>query len=800
MVNRLLVVFFMLMMFGQVSAQITDSLQTKKEEVEGLISLYRFMLNTIGSTSTPVSEKETIINDSYRKVFRDEEVQIEDDLVTGRDVLLNKSVKGYLRDVDFFFKKISFDFVDQELSVETNEVGDPYFKIKFVCNLNAIDLNDSLVNRTYDRFVEINDFGDQGLKIVSIYTVGSDPVQQMIDWWVSLDAGWQEIFLDKLEVDSISQESLRKLVTFDTLDLDGNEWIEDISPLIQLRQLKSLNLSGTQVRDVTPIRYASRLESLDLSGTLVDSIQVFGYLPKLQKLKLSGCRWLTSQFLVSLPQLTWLDLSETSLLDYSPIQQMPKLQYLDLSGSSFQHTSLLSSLKSLSVLDLSRTTIQQVDFGAEIPNLVELDLSNAYITEIGWIHQLPRLSILKIDYTQVSDLSPADKHPYLKKIYADFTQVKADQVRSLMRSNPSMLILTETDQLVSWWNDLSESWQAGLKQIAGWNKMPSIESLIIFLQRDSLNLTGLDIKDGTPLDRFRQLRWLDISKTQLADLHFARELTNLEYLNAASSKVQSLEGIQFLEKLKGLDLSGTPINTIGLIEQMQSLEWLNIDKSQVTNEQAVSYISRHPEQLVIYRSAELLSWWDNLPTGYKVPLKSLLGGYSIDNLHRLTTSKSLELSAIDISDFDQLSVFIFLESLQVSQVNESYLPDLSIFPKLKNLTWTRSPLDNLEPLRHILELQELNISNTAVNDLSPLESLSQLMVLDGSSTQIKSIRPLRESEKLKSLNISNTRVWQLNWLYDIRGIETLICFNSRVSDRQLEQFRQQFPDCEITNF
>jgi hypothetical protein len=100
----------MLLLLGvlhlDVSAQDSkDTLNAEFDEVQGIVSLYRFMLNTVGSEEASTTEKETIINNSYLKIFRDAEVQIEDDLSTDRITALNKSVQGYLRDVDFFFKK-----------------------------------------------------------------------------------------------------------------------------------------------------------------------------------------------------------------------------------------------------------------------------------------------------------------------------------------------------------------------------------------------------------------------------------------------------------------------------------------------------------------------------------------------------------------------------------------------------------------------------------------------------------------------------------------------------------------------
>ena len=44
---------------------------------------------------------------NYTKFFRDEDVQVEDDLIDERETVTNKNVQAYLKDVDFFFKNVS---------------------------------------------------------------------------------------------------------------------------------------------------------------------------------------------------------------------------------------------------------------------------------------------------------------------------------------------------------------------------------------------------------------------------------------------------------------------------------------------------------------------------------------------------------------------------------------------------------------------------------------------------------------------------------------------------------------------
>ena len=85
-----------------------DTTAAQIERVKELITYLEFALNTLGDAYTPRREKDVIITTSYSKFFRDENVQVEDDLDLNRSTVTNKDVQAYLKDVEFFFKKVSF--------------------------------------------------------------------------------------------------------------------------------------------------------------------------------------------------------------------------------------------------------------------------------------------------------------------------------------------------------------------------------------------------------------------------------------------------------------------------------------------------------------------------------------------------------------------------------------------------------------------------------------------------------------------------------------------------------------------
>ena len=799
-VVRIFLLSFLMAQSSTLWSQSQDTTFARYDEIMGIVSLYQYMLNTVGSETTPTSEKETIINASYLKIFRDTEVQIEDDLLEGRSVILNKSASAYLRDIDFFFQSVNFSFSDIRVDSAQNETGETYFRVSFTSQLAAIDLDNNAINRTYDRYLEVNQTEKAGLKIVSIYTTEQDPDSQLISWWAEMDPAWQQLLIGLANLDSVGIDELKFLVALDSLDLSMQFQIDDISPLSEMRQLRYLNLSQTGVKDLLPIRYASNLISLNLSFTAVDNLEVLRYFKKLKKLEIQGCHLLDQEIFNVLPQVSELNISETALLDFAELARFQKLTHLNVSGTSLNSTDWLSSMVELQWIDLSKTGINQIELSRELFNLKKMDVSNTYISSVDFISYLPALTELSVEYTQVADLSPSVSHPALRKVFADFSLVKNEQVSRLMKQRKSLLILTDTDLLIAWWNELPDNWKNTLIQKQGWKKMPTIEHLVTYLQVDSLDLSGSTVSDSKPLQQFKQLRYLNLSETNITSLAFLVDLEELRYLDISNTPTAELLGIQHCKWLSYLNVNDTPIKSIGLLSSFNSIKQLYIHRTQVPEVQLDEFVSSHPEVQVIYRTEELQSWWDNLSPKLKSQLQSLMGAYSVENLHQLVIRPSLELSGVEISDFEDITAFRFLRRLSISQVDATYLPDLSAFKSLDSLSWIRSPLITLEPIKNLTQLKYLDISSTAVDDLSPLSSLNALQGINCAGTQVKTVKDIRNIESLKYLNISNTRVWQLNWLYDIRDIETLICFNSRVSDRQLDQFKAKFPACEITSF
>ncbi|PLX05668.1 MAG: internalin, partial [Marinilabiliales bacterium] len=115
-IKQILALFILLYLWN-ISANCQNEIKLTAEEIEAytqqskqMVSYLEGTLNFLGDPNEVASEKDIIINESYTKVFVNDEVQIEDDLDENREIALSKDVQAYLKDIDFFYKNVSFTY------------------------------------------------------------------------------------------------------------------------------------------------------------------------------------------------------------------------------------------------------------------------------------------------------------------------------------------------------------------------------------------------------------------------------------------------------------------------------------------------------------------------------------------------------------------------------------------------------------------------------------------------------------------------------------------------------------------
>lgn len=858
-----------ILLFGQQGSLSTEEIEQYKIQVKELVSYVEGTLNFIGDPENVNREKEIVINESYLKVFKDDEVQVEDDLDESREVPLHKDVQAYLKDIEFFFQSVRFQFIISDITFNANSDNLYYFKVTLNRDLTGITVDGDSVSNKKVRFMEINlDPGSNDMRIASLYTTKLNEREEMRNWWNGLPEAWRTVFgghtvvYDSIRLsevyfiadslillgksDSVKnvtdtsayfnlelppQRELSSSTTYDTVyvntailfnklsglvkqtvvDVSGNEQIRSLEPLSELSGLVELNCSNTLVSDLFPLRNLNRLEVLDLSNTPVNDITALQYssslkqiycgfsllndlspiagLYKLEKLSCQGLRIDQTSFLAGLTGLVELDLSETRIPNLSDLAELDKLEELTV----------------------SETAIRSLDQVSSFPRLRYLNAEHTSVTTLEPLTGLEKLEVLKISNTGIASLKPVHGISTLKRIYWDGSgefsldnKVKRAEAIDFMNSHPGSLVIFESEELMNSWAKLEEPWKQYARSKVTLSDVPTKEELHGLLQIEEIRIDSLPITTLNPVANLYKLRKLSVPGLQVDAYDPIGEALELEYLDLSYTSVRSIEFASTLKNLKELHIEGTAVASFDGLEDLKELKIIYADETDIQVEEVLALRKLNAGCVVIFKTAELEGWWKSLPAAWR---QFFTTNFKLDSpptreqLHQLLYLEEIEINDHrDIQSFAPLSQLINLKIARFSKLNVGDLQYMASFSGLTELHCSEMPVSDLQPLSGLSELQVLNLENAPVSDLKPLAALIQLRELTISGTQVKSLKPLSGLRKLEVLKLNNTPVKSISPLFDLPVIQSLSCFNTKISEKNIEKFKEQKPGCKVVYY
>ncbi|MEO0897372.1 MAG: hypothetical protein AAFY71_13280 [Bacteroidota bacterium] len=661
-------------LFGQLrsSSSLTEvEVDSYKEEAKQLVKFYTFVLNMLGNEDTPPANKQTIIEDSFSKLFRDKKVQIEDDLVGSRSTMTNKDVQAYLKDVDFFYKQVEFDHDILDVQMALRENGDKFFLVEAQRKLKGTFVDGKNNENQITRYFEINLLQNKGeIRIASIYTTGEALKPELTSWWNELSNSWKGIFAADLYVnDSLSLADLKIEEDYPNIGdtvffLDNSIIVIDDEVTRDLLHYK--NIEG-EVGDTVVLQNetAILLETPRLKADLK-------HLLKANTMDLQGV---------------------IEARDVTPLALFEDLEVLNLSNSGVRDLFPLRQLKNLRKLDLSFTATMSLEPLKYLNKLDTLILRGASIQSIKGLESLSGLSYLDLSSTPLEDLKPV-------------------------------------------------SGMLGLK---------------------TLLLEDMEIQSLEPIESLNGLEEISVKKSFVASIRSLSGQSQLRYLNIERTHATNLEVIANLKKLKHLFASHSDLNTLSYIEQLDELEFLDINTCPIEDEEVNQFIYSHPDVRVLYKTDELVKWWESITPSLK---KAFLVNVSKpqefndnleDNLVNLTNRQSLSLVGVkEIKNLDFLPNFPLLHTLSLSNSGMESLVGINHLPELKILVVNNCPIQDFSPLNNCKRLQTLIANGTQVGDLSPLSSLKELEIVSLNNTSVRSLTSLVSLAKLKEIQVDDS--------------------------------------------
>jgi hypothetical protein len=296
------------------------------------------------------------------------------------------------------------------------------------------------------------------------------------------------------------------------------------------------------------------------------------------------------------------------------------------------------------------------------------------------------------------------------------------------------------------------------------------------------------------------LEKIDFSGTPVQDLIPLSEVRTLIEITGKNTNVSSIAAISGNDKLIRIDFAGSPIESIMDVLALENLDYLNVNNSKIFPEEIPEVLSQKPKLTVIYRTEELDTWWAAIdPDWQEIFRKQFEMGEkpSEEQLHRMTSASSLSFQSLSIGNISPLTIFVNLRSLTIFDAPLGSISPVAELSLLEKLTISQVPVIDFSPVSKLVKLDHLNISNTGIEDLTSLSPLRNLKVLNISGTNLRVLKGLESLSSLEELDVASTNLRSLRPIEDLLNLKKLSCFNTRLSQRSIDNFKKTNPDCEV---
>ena len=797
-----------------------------------MVNYLQETVNFIGDPDNYAQEKDIIFKESYSKIFRDDNVQVEDDLDENRGTTINKDVQAYLKDIDFFFHDVEFTFDIQNIIPQINEVGETFFKVEMIRTIAGNTITGDSIHNSKSRFLEINlDTYKKELKIVSFYTTKPNAREELFNWWNSMSDAWKKHLakdyyisedvefssVDKILTDGytifvkkeIALQDSFMIVGNDTMSMDRidelyghspdsivyidevvSRWVEDtiitsLSPvyeiLQQIAKTTEVNVAGdVNIENLYPLSELSELRFLDCSNTKVSDINPIRNLNKIKELNISGTD------VTDISNLKYANVVQVFKADNTPISDISVVSFFkDLNNLSLANTKIsdinpLAVCINLTTLNLSGTQITDLAPLTNLLNLYDLDISNTPVSNISPLHALVNLHFLNIEGTQVTDLSPINNLDGLNEINFSNTQISdlmpLDKMSRLSKiyCDNSLVDKKMTDTFMSSNPNVLVIYETKALEL-WWNALPSF-------WKDLLTDQAMTSKRPTKeeLHSIINIKNLKINHF-IQDAEPISRLTNIEFLDMSDSKIDDLSPLYGLHNLKSLNVKNTIISDLSALSNLKNLKELNIENTDVKSLKPLYDLSNLS---IIYADGSKVNRDEVI--GLKKQQRQLTVVYQTDELR-------MWWGNLDLSWREIFNSHLLCDSNPTAEQLQSIVDIEEVIVDPNNVVYS------LEPLRQMAFLKKLIINNNQIQDLTPLSDKEYLEVLSVSGNPVDNIIPLANSHSLKNLNIENTPVSDLTPIASLKNVKVLNIGGTSVRNLKPLADYQSLEDLSIVN-
>lgn len=206
--------------------------------------------------------------------------------------------------------------------------------------------------------------------------------------------------LSKTQISDLS--SLSHFINLTSLDIERTQ-VSDINSLSHLTELTSLNIIDTPVRDISGLNKLDNLVSLKIGSTQLD-MATFPQLTNLRALVLQGIQVCASD-LISLSNLEDLTLYNAQISNMPSLAKLTNLENISISDTSLCDIKHLSDMKNIRSLTLLHTQVNDISHLTKLTDLEKLEIYDSPLSDISCLKKLTNLKFIVLINTQVNDVS-----------------------------------------------------------------------------------------------------------------------------------------------------------------------------------------------------------------------------------------------------------------------------------------------------------------------------------------------------------------------------------------------------------
>ncbi len=449
---------------------------------------------------------------------------------------------------------------------------------------------------------------------------------------------------DKSKIKEISDE-IKYFQSLEELNLKSNPLESFPSEILELKKLKKLNLCNNSFTELPDLSNLRDLELLNIRSNSISEIP---------------------ESIFSLIKLKTLDLGFNHNIKTisNKIHQLQHLESLSINQNDIEVLPLeFSQLKNLLLLNVSGNPLKNhLDIIAKLPTLKSLDISYNHGEPISIPESMGELKLLNyLDISGCNIVEIPNTIGELKNL--EFLNIKNSEVESIDPAIGNLLKL----------NTLNLANNGNLKSVPETiGNLEKLENLNLYSCK---NISEISAAFGD----LKKLKILDLNGTQISNIDFVYEMTQLVSLSLFDTKVNELSAkIKQLSNLEVLDIRLTSITSLpNEIGDLIKLKEINFD----------TFKKPFPDSLCNLTKLEIL---DGRFEGVKKPYPNEFG--NLINLSTLTTeqdlephiptsfSKLLKLSRFSFrnSQFDKIPDVLFdLKNIIVFDVLENNISEIA---------------------------------------------------------------------------------------------------------------------------